>query len=428
MEPMSQEQISRFCQLAHERIALGNYAGARPYLAAASDATDAPPPMLLRLQGVCAAGLENFAEALPLLEAALDGFRLAEDVQGEVMVAGDLASVLQRHGNLGRADALITWAIDHVGCDNPVQRMWLLNIAASVATLQGRLDAALDYLEAARPLADAQFSAWVDLHLAATFDQLKRHDQAAAHLDAAQQPRVAGDVISKPLLAYAHTWHALLQADFATAYATCQEALHHTALDDQPLLGGATQATLGVLARELGDFERAEAVLVEAATTMQQHGDYAALLGIHWHQALLASQRGEGQAALSQLNGVLDQMQAGGYGTTLLWQPQRFAELCEWACAEGLRHPHLDWLLEHVLAPWCSAAPGTDAPSPAALTTREQQIVAALAQELTDREIAAQLRISERTVQNHLQHIYAKLGVRKRAAVVGVVMAQEAGG
>lgn len=54
----------------------------------------------------------------------------------------------------------------------------------------------------------------------------------------------------------------------------------------------------------------------------------------------------------------------------------------------------------------------------ARLTVREQQVLRWLAHGKTDREIAAMLGISARTVQKHLQHVYVKLGVENRTAAV----------
>lgn len=46
------------------------------------------------------------------------------------------------------------------------------------------------------------------------------------------------------------------------------------------------------------------------------------------------------------------------------------------------------------------------------LTSREREVALLAVEELTCREIAARLFISENTVKTHLEHIYAKLGVR----------------
>ena len=51
---------------------------------------------------------------------------------------------------------------------------------------------------------------------------------------------------------------------------------------------------------------------------------------------------------------------------------------------------------------------------PDGLTTRESECVRLAGQGLEDKEIAARLRISPRTVGNHLHRAYAKLGVSDR--------------
>lgn len=53
--------------------------------------------------------------------------------------------------------------------------------------------------------------------------------------------------------------------------------------------------------------------------------------------------------------------------------------------------------------------------SEAGLTEREAQVVALVARGLSNRGIAAELGVSDRTVQKHLERAYRKLGVRTRS-------------
>ncbi|HEU5003246.1 MAG TPA: AAA family ATPase [Actinomycetota bacterium] len=55
--------------------------------------------------------------------------------------------------------------------------------------------------------------------------------------------------------------------------------------------------------------------------------------------------------------------------------------------------------------------------APGPLTVREREVAGLVAQGLSNREIADRLVLSERTAQNHVQHILTKLGFRNRAQV-----------
>ena len=53
---------------------------------------------------------------------------------------------------------------------------------------------------------------------------------------------------------------------------------------------------------------------------------------------------------------------------------------------------------------------------PAGLTVREVEVLALVARGLANREIARRLGVTPKTVSNHVEHIYTKLGVGSRAA------------
>ena len=53
-----------------------------------------------------------------------------------------------------------------------------------------------------------------------------------------------------------------------------------------------------------------------------------------------------------------------------------------------------------------------------ALSAREREVLAHVATGKTNKEIAAELMISEHTVGRHLENVFAKLGVTSRAAAI----------
>ena len=97
------------------------------------------------------------------------------------------------------------------------------------------------------------------------------------------------------------------------------------------------------------------------------------------------------------------------------------------ACVDAIRL-HLENLyrlneqLAAARAAWGAPPAGKPAADPA-LTDRERQVLQWLANGKADRDIAAILAISPRTVHKHLQRIYDKLGVECRTAAVLRAMA-----
>ncbi|MGW6580271.1 response regulator [Streptomyces globisporus] len=59
-------------------------------------------------------------------------------------------------------------------------------------------------------------------------------------------------------------------------------------------------------------------------------------------------------------------------------------------------------------------------PAETALSAREREVLVLVARGTTNRQIAAELFISEATVKTHLTHVFAKLGAKDRAAAVAV--------
>lgn len=94
---------------------------------------------------------------------------------------------------------------------------------------------------------------------------------------------------------------------------------------------------------------------------------------------------------------------------------------------EAGAHMGLDEAVRYALEPSAVAAKvGAARPAyPAGLTTREVEILALVAQGLTDAEVAERLVLSPRTVNAHLTSVYNKLGVNSRAAATRFAVEQK---
>jgi DNA-binding NarL/FixJ family response regulator len=71
-----------------------------------------------------------------------------------------------------------------------------------------------------------------------------------------------------------------------------------------------------------------------------------------------------------------------------------------------------------VVAALSEPAPATPAELPDELTPREAEVLALIAEGLTNGEIAERLVVSAATVKSHVNHIFAKIGARDRAQAV----------
>ena len=66
--------------------------------------------------------------------------------------------------------------------------------------------------------------------------------------------------------------------------------------------------------------------------------------------------------------------------------------------------------------------------TPGALTPSEERVAALVAEGKTNREVAAALFLSERTVEGHLSHVFAKLGIKHRAEVAPALASRQTQG
>jgi DNA-binding CsgD family transcriptional regulator len=68
------------------------------------------------------------------------------------------------------------------------------------------------------------------------------------------------------------------------------------------------------------------------------------------------------------------------------------------------------------------------AATPGALTPAEERVAALVAEGKTNREVAAALFLSDRTVEGHLSRIFGKLGIKHRAELARVLASRQTQG
>jgi non-specific serine/threonine protein kinase len=183
---------------------------------------------------------------------------------------------------------------------------------------------------------------------------------------------------------------------------------------------------LGLVAVERGDPRRAAASFTEDLPVLQELGQPESLLCRLAGVATLAVATGRAQVAARLFGAAVAMAEGIGFAFDL---PARAtferaaaagrARLGEAAFAAawgaGRALPVEAAVAEALeLATALATAPST-LPR-ASLSPREAEILPLLAEGKTDREIAAALYLSPRTVEHHVAHVLAKLGVATRAA------------
>lgn len=157
---------------------------------------------------------------------------------------------------------------------------------------------------------------------------------------------------------------------------------------ERPWILAAAARVRGLLLAARGDLDGAASALDEAVAAHEQLGLRVALARTQLAQGQVRRRRREKQRARDALERALGLFEAIG---ARLWAARARDELAR----IGAR-----------------TAPG-------ALTMAEQRVAALAEQGLSNKEIASALFISVHTVEAHLSHAYAKLGVRSRSQLTG---------
>ena len=381
----------------------GHYAEGRRWLAAALAAGGATPAAV-RARAWC--GLGILAHAQGDMVDATDAYRQSLTLFRE---AGDAWGIAW-------ATACLGVAVGVVPGDN-ARRLALIR--------QG--------LDGFRRLGDAWHTAWALWVLGRSAPAEGTADDRGALLEEALALfRRLGEWwgIGRAL----HVLGDLARADGqrATARARLEESLElHRRLGDAWGMSIVLR-TLGLAAAETGELRRATEALRESLTLARDVGDRRGVAGTLYGLGRVAHQQGAAARAarlygaaeaLFDVLGVRTPTTLGGYlepearaaGATV--RASRHARA--WATGSEMT---VEEAVAYALGRGAVPPPGAGAEArPAgadgggALTPREREVVALVAQGLTNRQIAARLVISERTADGHVANILAKLGLATRA-------------
>jgi excisionase family DNA binding protein len=388
--------------------------------------------------------LDRLEAEHPNLRAALV-WATARDPDVALRLAGALRQCWRIRGHLSEGRKALERALAASG-GTSAARAKALVAAAEACYLQGDFDAAAAFAEEARGrfdrLGDRRGVAaalrmvghgHVGLGVAVVPpDQLQFTRAQAAFEEELGVSRELGDQHGVAQAVFGLGLLALIQDDLARAAAHFAEALPRFEATGDRRGAAFTLGCLGRVAARQGDDARA-ALSVRALTISRELGDREAtahfLEGAAWivQRAGLAEPAARlfaAAAALREADGIrLSLVHRAGHEPAVAAARAALGDeafAAAWAAGGAL--PVEAAVAEALAASGALAAPPTpkDAgPDPAAaagLTERERDVLRLLAEGRSDREIAAALSVSPRTVGWHVTHLLAKLGVESRTA------------
>jgi non-specific serine/threonine protein kinase len=382
----------------------------------------------------------NFQAALEYALASGE----AEPERRAARLAGALFPYWQISTRLREGRLLVGKILDRLAAPSPERASLLLN-AAVLDAFQGRPEGVEEAREGTRiavELGDERLHTrgYLAQNLALTF--AGHYDEAlAAGEEADRRLEAHGSRVSLLLLDVQMSMLFTLSGKFDQAYERCQRGLSRLGEDRGEHWLRSYYYIMGALAlyHQPGKQEECAAYAAEGLPAKFEIGDAVgtgyALEVFAW----LAADAGRFERAawlLGAASPLWDTAGARFHNNALLERShQRAVDRCRKGLKPGRfdeRHAQgracpLDAVVEHAIddRDELPQRPADHAASPAGpengnededggLTQREREIAGLVADGLSNREIAERLVISRRTVDAHVEHIYAKLGISSR--------------
>jgi DNA-binding CsgD family transcriptional regulator/tetratricopeptide (TPR) repeat protein len=369
--------------------------------------------------------LERYEEAVSYFRRGLEVARRA-GAEGYVMtLRTEPIEPLIRSGRVSEAIAAADEAVDAARLRrSPRFLWWALWLRSAALARIGELDrSGTDFDEAAVIAAELPLRELVDLWMGyLRAHQLSLRGEHAAAVDALVTAGGGDDLPRIPPMDRQQAWEIMVAAaldrgDLAAARGWVAEAA--TRASESGLAGLAGYAARVRAQTELagGDADAAARAAGESAMSFENLGSplETARSRLLEGECLIAAERGPEAVPI---------LVAAEQSLHDLGAERLRADAARVLRSLGRRTPPRRAAARGV-EPAVSTAPLPAAPSLAALSPREREIAALVHRQRTNREIAEELFVSEKTVQTHLRNIFAKLGVSSRVAVALAV--QQAG-
>ena len=416
---------------------------------------------------------ERFDEALWHTDIAL---ALADELGDEALAGDVLMARLTAETMLGRSAAAATaeraLAVQRSATGVRVLDQPLASLAEHWIWIDEHArsrDALVELLERARDVGDENAGPWL---LCLLGEAERRDGELEKALGLAREAREAADQSGQPLFsALGLALESVALAQLGRPQEARQSARHAREVNKDRFTGLIAGAALGHLELSLGTpgngvnqleelvaFVRGEGIVepgtthfvtdcVEALVELGRRGDAVELLD--WYEAnarrlgrasalanctrcrgLLAAQEGDLDGAGAALEEALTWHAAVEFpldrGRTLLALGSLQRRMKRRREARATLEEALGVFERIGAALWAERAReeikriSGRAASAGSLTPAEQRVAALVAEGKTNREVAAALFLSERTVEGHLSHAFGKLGVRSRTELARV--------
>jgi predicted ATPase/DNA-binding CsgD family transcriptional regulator len=192
---------------------------------------------------------------------------------------------------------------------------------------------------------------------------------------------------------------------------------------DLPAVGTRAVQLLGITKLDLGDVAGARTALGAAVPALVDIGDrFSILVGLLGLSGL-AARSGKPRVALrlagfAEAYGEINQVSAPQPLQRSLAQWLAQARAAAGAAAAWLLADGRQLTLDEALAAGLNDSPDDRWPAGEGLTRRESEVADLVARGMTNREIAARLHLSTRTVETHVDHILTKLDLSTRTQLV----------